>query len=191
VTFAGWGAETRTGCTMDAHGKLTFLASDEGDGTVPGRSADWLSGNGVTSFLVPVGHYPDSQITREHSALWMNPPVSDLLGTLLAGKPRQPYVYAAVDGGDAGNKVSQVRIRIVAQDAGGKALPEARAVAFPNSPAEIRSSFNGEARLLMPIPRASIVQELGGGLLRFELEIHWREGGADKSSRQVLLVHKL
>lgn len=190
VTFAGWGAETRTGCTMDAQGKLTFLTSDEGDGTVPGRSADWLSGDGVKSFLVPVGHYPDSQITREHSALWMNPPVSDLLGTLLAGKPRQPYVYAAVDGDDADGSVAQVRIRMVAQDAGGEALTGARAVAFPNTPQELHSGFNGEARCLMKVPRASIVQKLGGGFFRFELEIRWQEGGAAKSSRQVLLVHK-
>jgi pimeloyl-ACP methyl ester carboxylesterase len=191
VTFAGWGAETRTGCQMDSHGKLTFLLSDEGDGTVPGRSADWLSGAGVKNFLVPVGHYPDSQITREHSALWMNPPVSDLLGTLLAGKPRKPYAYAAVDDDDAANKVSQVRVRIVAQNADGQPLPGARAVAFPNSPSEIRSGFNGEARLLMHIPRAGIVHEIPGGLLRFEMEIHWQEGGVDKSSRQALLVHKV
>jgi pimeloyl-ACP methyl ester carboxylesterase len=191
VNFAGWGAETRTGCQMDAQGKLAFLSNDEGDGTVPGRSADWLSGAGVKSFLVPVGHYPDSQITREHSALWMNPPVSDLLGTLLARRPRQPYVYAAVDGDDADNNVAQVRVRLVAQDAGGKALTGARAVAFPNTPQELHSGFNGEARLLMHVPRASIVQKFGGGFFRFELEIHWQEGGVDKSSRQVLLVHKL
>jgi hypothetical protein len=190
VSFAGWGAQTRTGCQMDPQGKLTVLSSDEGDGTVPGRSADWLSGAGVKSFLVPIGHYPDSQITREHSALWMNPPVSDLLGTLLAGKPRQPYVYAAVDGDDADNKVAQVRVRMVAQDAGGQPLTGARAVAFPNTPQELHSGFNGEARLLMHVPRASIVQKFGGGFFRFELEIHWQEGGVEKSSRQVLLVHK-
>lgn len=168
VCFAGWGADTLTGCRMDAQGGLTFTSSDEGDGTIPGRSADWLSGAGVKNFLVPVGHYQDSQITREHSALWMNPPVSDLLGTLLAGKPRQPYVYAAVDGDDAANKTPHVKIRMVAQDADGKALTGAHAVAFPNTPQELHSSFNGEARLLMPIPRGSIVQELPGGLLRFD-----------------------
>jgi hypothetical protein len=191
VCFAGWGADTLTGCEMDAQGNLTFTSSDEGDGTIPGRSADWLSGAGVTNLLVPVGHYQDSQITREHSALWMNPPILDLLGTLLAGKPRQPYVYAAVDGDDAANPAAQVKIRMVAQDAGGMALPGARAVAFPGTPQELHSSFNGEARLLMKVPRASLAQEVPGGFLRFELEIHWQEGGADRSTRQALLVHKV
>jgi hypothetical protein len=190
VAFAGWGTEMRTGCRMDGQGNLSFLLSDEGDGTVPGRSADWLSGPRVQSFLVPIGHYPDSQVAREHSSLWLNLPVRDLLGTLLAGKPRQPYAYAAVDADDAVNNVANVKIRLVAQDADGKALPGARAVAFANSPHEIQSGFNGEIRCRMSVPRASIVQNAGGGFFRFEVEIHWQEGGVDKISRQALLVHK-
>ncbi len=191
VCFAGWGADTLTGCQMDAQGRLSFTSGDEGDGTIPGRSADWLSGAGVTNFLVPVGHYQDSQITREHSALWMNPPIRDLLGTLLAGKPRQPYVYAAVDGDDATNPATRIKVRMVAQDTDGKALTGALAVAFPGTAQELHSSFNGEARLLMPVPRGSIVQELPGGLLRFEMEIRWQEAGQARSSRQVLLVNKV
>jgi pimeloyl-ACP methyl ester carboxylesterase len=191
VTFAGWGADTLTGCRIDAQGNLTFLHSDEGDATVPGRSADWLSGAGVKSFLVPIGHYPDSQIAREHSALWMNPPVRDLLGALLAGKPRPPYAYATVDADDAVNNVAQVRLRMVAQDAGGKPLPGAFAVAFPNTPREIHSGFNSEIRGLMTVPRQSIVQKAVGDLFRFEVEIRWQEGGVERSSGpQVLLVHK-
>jgi hypothetical protein len=193
VSFAGWGADTLTGCRMDPQGNLAFISSDEGDGTVPGRSAAWLSGDGVKNFLVPVGHYPDSQITRHHSALWMNPPVRDLLGVLLAGRQRPPYAYAAVDGDDAVNNVSEVQVRMVAQDAEGKPLQGAYALAFglANPPSNTKYGFNGEGRHSIFPLRQNIVQNAGGGFFRFEVEIHWLEGGVDKSSpRQALLVHK-
>ncbi len=189
--FAGWGSDTLTGCRMDARGNLTFTSSDEGDATVPGRSADWLSGNGIKNFLVPVGYYPDSQIPREHSSLWMNPPVRDFLGAVLAGKPRPPYTYAAADGDDAVSFSPQVKLRLVAQDADGQPLPGARAVAFPGTLQELHSDFNGGIRCLTSVPRESIVQSVGGDLFRFEVDIHWQEGGVDRSTRQALQVHKL
>jgi hypothetical protein len=194
VCFAGWGVDTLTGCRMDPTGKLTLVSTDEGDGTIARRSAAWLSGATVRNFLVPVGHYPDSQITREHAALWLNPPVRDLLGELLAGRSRPPYVYAAVDGDDAVNYTPQVRVRMVALDAAGKPLPGAYALAFglQGVDSATRYLINDNGRGVMPLKRETITQDAGGGWFHFEVEIHWQAGGVDKSGpRQGLSVHKL
>ena len=194
VCFAGWGVDTLTGCQMDPTGKLTLVPTDEGDGTVARRSAAWLKGATVRNFLVPVGHYPDSQITREHAALWLNPPVRDFLGELLAGRKRPPYVYATVDGDDAVNYTPQVRIRMVAQDAAGQPLPGAYALAFglTDPPDNRQLSFKGSLRQTLVVNRESITQDAGGGWFHFEVEIHWQEGEVDKSGpRQGLSVHKL
>jgi hypothetical protein len=194
VCFAGWGSDTLTGCRMDTQGNLAFTSSDEGDGTVARRSAAWLAGDNVRNFLVPVGHYPDSQITREHAALWLNPPVRDLLGELLAGRARPPYVYAAVDGDDADNYTPQVRVRMVALDAAGQPLPGAYALAFGLQGVDgaTRYLIDDDGRGVMPVKRESITQDAGGGWFHFEVEIHWLEGGVDKSGpRQGLSVHKL
>jgi hypothetical protein len=192
VAFAGWGGDTLTGCEMDPQGNLGFQWTDQGDGTIARRSAAWLNGPGVRNFLVPVGHYPDSQITREHSSLWLNPPVRDLLGTLLAGRPQPPYTYAAVDGDDAINDVPLVHVRLVAQDAGGNPLPGAYARAFGLQGVDDATRYlldNG--RGLMPLSRGAITQNAAGGWYRFEVEFHWLEGGADQAGpRQVLLVQR-
>jgi hypothetical protein len=142
----------------------------------------------VKTFYVPVGHYPDSQITREHSSLWLNKPVRDLLGVLLAGKERQPYTYAAVDADDAINLVPQVHVRFVAQDADGKPLPGA----FAQVPghAETQALAGSDGRGVLRVGREKIVQKVTAGLFRFEVQIHWQEGGESKSVTQALLVHK-
>lgn len=192
VCFAGWGGDTLTGCEMDAMGNLGFLSSDEGDGTVARRSAHWLSGAGVKHFLVPVGHYPDSQINREHNALWLNPPVRDLLGTLLVGQSQQPYVYAAVDGDDAINDVPEVKIRLVAQDADGNPLQDAYATVYDLNPADGTHYLMNGIRRVITLKRESITQNAAGGWYRFEIEFHWQEGGAEKTGpRQALLVQRL
>ncbi|MFL6261885.1 MAG: lipase/acyltransferase domain-containing protein [Thermoanaerobaculia bacterium] len=193
VCFAGWGGTTLTGCQLEPGGKLGRVWTDEGDGTVERQSAVWLSGAGVTHFLVPVGHYPDSQITREHAALWLNPPVRDLLGTLLAGRPRQPYTYAAVDGDDAINNVPQVKVRLVAQDAEGNPLPGAAVRLFGLQGVNSGTShpIGHTIRGTLALNRANITQHAIGGWFRFEVEFHWQEGGQEKvGPRQVLLVQK-
>ncbi|HEY3570641.1 MAG TPA: hypothetical protein VGP73_22110 [Thermoanaerobaculia bacterium] len=193
VCFGGWGGDTLTGCAMDARGNLSFATTMEGDGTVARRSALWLSGPRVKHFLVPVGHYPDSQITREHAALWLNPPVRDLLGTLLAGRTRQPYTYAAVDGDDAVNNVPQVKVRLVAQDADGKPLPGAAVRLFDLQGVDSGTShpIGNRIRSTLTLSRANITQHAAGGLFRFEIEFHWQEGGQEKvGPRQALLIQK-
>ncbi len=194
VCFAGWGSLTLTGCRLEQRGKLGFTWTDEGDGTIARRSAAWLSGENVKHFLVPIGYYTKGQIPREHAALWLNPPVRDLLGTLLAGRPRQPYIYAAIDSGDAVNFGPQVMVRLVALDADGKPLQGSYARAFGlssfNDATQFQINDNGRGR--MPLLRENITQKGADDWYHFEVEIHWLEGGVDKSGpRQGLSVHKL
>jgi hypothetical protein len=146
----------------------------------------------VKTFFVPVGHYSDTQITREHSSLWLNPPVRDLLGVLLAGRNRPPYTYAAVDGDDAINPVPQVHVRVVAQDAEGKALPGASAQVFGlTPPSNPRFPIQDTGHDVIRVNRGSINQKAAGGFFRFEVQIHWQEGGEEQSGpRQALLVQK-
>jgi hypothetical protein len=193
VNIAGWGASTLTGCKMDGQGRLVFASSEDGDGTQPRRSVTWLQGDGVKTFLVPVGHYEDSQIERVHITLWQNRPVRDLLSFWLAGSDWLPYTYAAVDSGDAIDDVPNVRVRLVALDAQGKPLAGAYAQALDlNPPSDTKYLVDaGDGRGMMVLQRENIGQSAGGGWWRFEVQFHWQEGGQDRTSpRQALLVQK-
>jgi len=187
VNIAGWGASTLTGFRLDAGGGLTPSSSEEGDGTIPRRSAAWLQGDRLTTFLVPVGHTPISQITDVHITLWENPAVRDLLGALLAGRPRPPYVYAAADPDDAVNVFGDaVRVRAVALDEHGKALPGATLDA-----GGLRLSLGADGRGTLPVPRERITQQGTGNLFRLPVQFHWQgPGGPQSSAPQVLQVQK-
>jgi hypothetical protein len=110
----------------------------------------------------------------------------------LAGRERPPYTYAAVDGDDAIDPVAQVHVRVVAQDAAGKALPGASVeVLGLNPPALPRFPIGETGRGVFRVSRQSIGQKAAGGWFRFEVRFHWQEGGMEKSSpRQALLVQK-
>ncbi len=40
-----------------------------------------------------------------------------------------------------------------------------------------------EKVVVLPLPRQSIVEDVGGGFLRFEVEIHWQEGERTGAAR--------
>jgi len=184
VNFVGWGADTLTQFTLEAGGLLVPSRSKEGDGTVPRRSAAWLQG--ATTLAVPLGHTSESQILRRHITLWQNPAVSDLLGVLLAGRPRPPYVYAAVDSDDAVNvHEAAVRVRGVALDEGGQALPQATMEA-----GGLRLEFGPDGRGTLTIPRDRITQRVQGRLFRFEVRFRWQGPGGQSARPQVLHVQK-
>ena len=184
VNFVGWGADTLTRFDLVAGGGLTPSRSKEGDGTVPRRSAAWLQG--VTTLTVPLGHTSRSQILRRHITLWQNPAVSDLLGVLLAGRPRPPYVYAAVDSDDAVNiQKPEVDVRGVALDERGQALPQATMEA-----GGLRITLGADGRATLPLPRTRITQQIQGRLFRFEVRFRWQGPGGQSAPPQVLHVQK-
>lgn len=193
VMVVGFGGSTATGSAMDAQGKVSFAFSDDGDGTIPRRSAAWLGGGSARAFYVPIGHYQDSQLERVHICIWENSPVQAILGTLLARRPWQPYTYAVVDADDAINDVQQVRVRLVAQDQGGSPLSGAIAQAGGLAGAAPPPTLvdQGTGRGLMMVDREDIVTAVGNGWHRFTVQFHWREGGQDRSGDpQALLVQK-
>jgi hypothetical protein len=193
VNLVGWGASTLTSGRLDGAGHVEFQSSEEGDGTIPRRSAAWLGGDGVSTFLLPIGHYEDSQLDRPHIVIWQNRPVRDLLGALLAGGQRPAFTYAAVDSGDAtGVNVPIVRVRLVALDATGRPLANAFALAIGlNPPNPAQFLLDDDGRGTMRIRRENI-PAVQGGLGSFGVEIHWQDGGQDRSSpAQFLVVQKL
>jgi hypothetical protein len=191
VAVAGFGAITATGSLMDAQGEVTYTSTDDGDGTIPRRSAAWLAQPGGRTFFVPIGHYQNDQLQRVHICIWENQPVSDLLGALLARRPWQPYTYAVVDADDAINDVPQVRVRLVAQDQNGQPLTGAIAQVggLAGAPPEPALVDQGTGRGLLLVERGSIVTAVGGGWHRFTVQFHWKEGNQDRSGApQALLV---
>ena len=190
VNLVGWGTATLTSSQLDANGRVTFQTSDQGDGTIPRRSAAWLRGNGISTFMVPVGHYPGDDLERVHIVLWENQPVRDLLGVLLAGQPRPPYTYAAVDSLDAtGVDVAQVHVRLVALDAAGQPLPNAFATPVGLNPANLdRTQYllDADGRGMMRLSRGNIPL-VQGGLGRFGVQFHWQENGAHRSSGPLIM----
>lgn len=184
VNFVGWGAETRSRFTLEAGGRLAETLTKDGDGTIPRRSAAWLQG--VTTLMVPLGHTPRSQILRRHITLWQSPAVSDLLGVLLAGRPRTPYIHAAVDSDDAVNVHKEtVEVRGVALDPTGRALPQATMEA-----GEQTLAFGADGRGSLMLPRAQIRQRVRERLFRFEVRFRWQGPGGQNAPPQVLHVQK-
>lgn len=192
VNIVGWGAKTDTKCRILTAGpgaKLRFEKSDDGDGTVPRRSAAWLQrGNGVSTFQMPLGLYPLNNIPDEHSALWETQPGEDLLRFFINGEPWRDFVYAAVDAEDANKKSPRLRIRAVALDRSGNRLQDARVrvrLLKPNDATE--HSLEEDGRGTITISRANLHQTVAG-FFRFEVVVHWTEGGTAQSKSMVFNV---
>jgi len=173
VDVVGRGADTLTRCSLDGQGRPVFAHSPEGDGTIPRSSAAWLEGPRVRTYLVPIGHYPNDQLGRKHIVLWENPPVRDLLATLLTDRPQPPYVYAAVDADDAVD-VDKPRVRVytVALDAAGVPLPGAFST-VAGSPTEF--GFGPDGLGMMLLDRA-LAENAGHGFFRLEVRFHDAQG---------------
>ena len=201
TNVVGWGAETavRTVMTGSPDQLDVAFVNDEGDdlqgggdATVPRVSANWLRGNDVTTYHVPVGRDHGGK-TNPHSTLWRNPGGRNLLRHLLGGKALEPFVYGAVDAEDAlRTSVPNVRVRLVALDPDGKPLAGAsvRATDLLGGPTAA-SDFpaSGEGRHLIVIPRNHI-RPAGPQHRRFTLEFAWQEQGQSKSLRRSYFVTK-
>lgn len=94
---------------------------DDGDGTIPWRSASWLQAD--RTLHVPVGFYPARNLAAFHSVLWTNPGGRDVLRHVLRGDALPNFVHVALDGDDVNRFGPMVRGRLVAQDGAGAALP--------------------------------------------------------------------
>lgn len=156
---------------------------DDGDETVPRRSAAWLRGPGVTTMHVPVGHYPRR---TKHTTLWSTEGGRELLREILGGQDRPPFAYAAVDSRDHGSGSAQVRVRLVALDDRGQSLPQARARVVGVTDEEPFDPDRAGLHLIR-VPRARMTS-VGNTLRRFEVEIRWGSGTPSERRRRPLTV---
>lgn len=201
TNVVGWGAKTTVRAEMiGSPSQLDVrFVNDEGDdlqgggdATVPRVSANWLRGPDVDTYHVPVGRDHGGK-TNPHSTLWRNPGGRNLLRHLLGGRPLEPFVYGAVDAEDAlRTSVSRVRVRLVALDADGSPLPDAKVRATdlkggPTAPSDF--PVEGDGRHLIVIPRNRII-EAGPQHRRFTLEFSWSEQGQARSLQRSYFVTK-
>ena len=199
TNVVGWGAETTVRALMTGPPEELDVAfvNEEGDdlqgggdATVPRVSADWLRGQNVATYHVPVGRDHGGK-TNPHSTLWRNPGGRNLLRHLLGELPWAPFAYGAVDAEDAlRTSVPNVRVRLVALDSDGRPLSNAtvRAIDLQGGPTD-SSDFpaSGEGRHLIVLPRDRI-RPAGPQHRRFTLELAWREQGQTHSLRRSYFV---
>lgn len=181
----GYGVPTDISCRIragsikmsDDESKEPDLHSSDGDGTVPRRSAAWLRGPDVTTFLAPAGIY-DSKMGGEHSQLWDSKPVRSLLERLLADKPSQPFLHAALDRSDTAQRKRKIRIRVTAQSADGSALAGCVVRFDPGS---------RQATKPWPIPNGRTVMEwlrppgVQGSSILCPITVSWTESGQERT----------
>lgn len=195
----GWGAATVGQAVLGPAGdprEIEFpedvddagIGGRDGDGTVPRRSASWLTGPAVKTFELPIGVFPGLDAVNRHGTLWKNPGGEDVLWHLLSGEPLPVQVHAALDGGDAVPPVPTLRFRACAWQTDGTALPGA---SF-----EIENPFTGQriagpaaipaGRGMLLVARAALPKTADGRFHRYRVRFRWN--GGEKRSVEYLLA---
>ena len=199
TNVVGWGARTAVKAVIAGSGnqkRVSFvfekggLTTEGGDGTIPRLSANWISGDEVSTFHVPVGVDHGGK-RNPHLTLWRNPGGKNLLNHLLGGHALEPFVYGAVDEADfvGGNLV---RMRLAALDAEGMPLDQARVRGVeldgPDTPwSDFKPSQEG--RHMIQLARG-VLPEVGSEYRRFRLEFGWSDGGVDRSLKRAFLIRR-
>jgi Lecithin:cholesterol acyltransferase len=192
TNVVGWGFETTLLATFTPSGnrvEVEFLSdpvaagldpTDDGDNTVPRRSAAWLEGPNVTTFHLPIGRGTGG--VQKHITLWSNEGGRNLLAHVVGGAPLEPFVYATVDRSDGVSGGDTVRLRCAANGADGRVLDGA--TLRLTNPSSALQPFDPalEGRLLIEVPRSDL-RRVSNQLRRLEVEIRWREGAATESRR--------
>jgi hypothetical protein len=198
INLVGWGLPTHITAHLNAASKaLTFnrLGSHEsckdGDGTVPRRSAAWLTGDQLKTFWLPMGHFVRQAITRGHSTLWDNTAGRQLLTAAITDRWPERWVFAAIDSDDACSAGSSIRVRLVAQGRDGYSFPGTTVRFLDLSGGPTRHvPFEADGRLTVRVPRNRIVQRTGSSqLLRFRASIEHPDWPT--AVQRVLTVQKM
>ncbi len=199
TNVVGWGTETTFRAQITGSGSRQSVeffdgkgdaTLDGGDGTIPRVSAAWLRGPEVNTYHVPVGIVPRAT-KHPHSTLWRNPGGRNLLRHFVGGKPLAPFLYATVDDSDFFSG-DTVRVRVVALDAGGQPLADARVKTRDLSGGQqIEQAFDSarEGRHLMRIPRARI-RPVSNHLRRFQVEIRGQDGDDTRIRHQSFFLRR-
>lgn len=189
TNVVGFGAPTDVKAIIRGPGKVDFEASDEGDGTVPLVSAQWIRGAGVRTFHVPIGVYPTAGIPSYHSQLWDAPPLLEIFDQILLGTPPAPYVAAAIDTDDASAGGARgLRIRIAAAAANGAPLPSL-GVTFEGLRQRVKRSLENRVRATVELPKSILPPYMGSPFVRFEAILKWGSGSAAET-RELPLIYR-
>jgi hypothetical protein len=189
TNVVGFGADTLLRARLAADGTITLeegkddRSLDDGDGTVPRRSAAWLAGSGVRTFHLPIGFYPGHFVASFHNALWKNPGGQDLLWSLLADEPWLPFVHLALDGEDVNAPAKTLRLRATALAQNGAPLKDV-AVKFTGltgGKKATKAAENG-GRSLFTVPRTAIRKTSDGRFRRLTVQVTWKGGKTEERS---------
>ena len=189
TNIAGFGTATDVRALVDGPGKVRFDADDEGDGTVPLVSAQWLGGEGVRTFHVPIGVYPTAGIPSYHSQLWDAPPLLEIFDQVLLGIPPSAFVAAAIDSDDASAGGEKgLRVRIGAGAANSSPLPSLR-VTFRGLRHTVTRALTNRVRATIALPKSVLPPYAGSSFVRFEAVLQWGSGNA-KETRELPLIYR-
>lgn len=99
-----------------------------------------------------------------------------------------PFVCGAVDGDEAVDRSGPFTVRLVASDAAGRPLPNAKAT-FTTLPGKRTVSFGASVRKEVVIKRDGLKPNIDSSLFRFRADISWGNGGPDERREVPLLVN--
>jgi hypothetical protein len=184
TNIVGFGAATDTSVKIRGAGDLAFTATDEGDGTVPRVSAEWIRGAGLRTIFVPIGVHPTSQLPDFHSQLWHNLPLFEIYDQIFLGKDPEPFISASIDLDDAAARGQNgLRVRISAAGVDGQRLPNAR-FHFEDIRGTITGTLSSVTKTVK-VPRANL-PTTEGAFGRFRLIVEWSGGQA----KEVVLIYR-
>ncbi len=189
TNVVGFGATTDVRATIRGPGKVDFEKSDEGDGTVPLASAQWIRGADVRTFHVPIGGYPTAGIPTYHAQLWDAPPLLEIFDQLLLGIAPGAYVAAALDTDDASaGGTNGLRVRIAAAAHNGAPLPLLK-VTFHGLRQKVTRSLTNRVRATVELPKSVLPPYAGSPFVRFEAVLQW-SSGSTKETRELPLIYR-
>lgn len=188
TNIAGFGATTENRADIAGPGRINFKYSDEGDGTVPLVSAEWIDGANVRTFHVPIGVYPVDQVPDYHSQLWNNRPLLEIYDQIFHDKPAEPFAAACLDSDDAAARGRDgLRVRISAAAGDGQALPNAR-VRFEDLRGTQPVAPMHDTRLTVRIPPSRLPTG-EGAFGRFRAVVEWGPSSG-RESRELVLIYR-
>lgn len=155
---------------------------DDGDGTIPWRSASWLQAD--RTFHIPVGFYPARNLAAFHNTLWTNPGGREILRHVLRGDALPNFVHVALDGDDVNLFGPVIRGRLVAQDGAGAALPGVTLRLDGGAPLPFTVVDDG--RLGFALATGALRRTLDGKFFRFTLAV--RSTGAPAAVERTFLL---
>jgi len=180
TNVAGWGGPTWRRATLGDHEVMFDEPSkDDGDGTVPYVSTNWIIGANVRTLLVPIGSFVADPVPDLHAHLWDSVAVNQIFHEVLEDAPRRELIAAAADADEAIDFSKDVTVRLVAEAANGLPLPDCVATANING-RKVNVPFSGGRTAILRVKRAGIKHNASNDVYRFTIDFKW-SGGSRKN----------